>query len=167
MRVGYQCKRLRDGVAALPLSREMKRRDTWTPQELEEYQLGRLRAVVRHAKSYSPFYREHLDGVDPERLSGVEQLPTVDKRTMMENFDRFVTDPGLKLAEIRDHLEGLSRDEYFRGEYRVLSTGGSSGYAGVFAFDRREWRTVLASTMADFNEATCSTLRLARALSSS
>jgi phenylacetate-CoA ligase len=147
MRLGYQRKRLRDGSAALPLSREMRQRDAWTRQELEEYQLGRLRALVRHAKTNSPFYREHLDGVDPDRLSGVEQLPTTDKRTMMEDFDRFVTDPGLKLAEIRDHLEGLGRDEYFRGEYRVLSTGGSSGYAGVFAFDRREWRTVLASTM--------------------
>jgi phenylacetate-CoA ligase len=147
MRLGYQRKRLRDGIAALPLSREMRPRDAWTRQELEEYQRGKLRALVRHAKANSPFYREHLDGVDPDRLSGVEQLPTIDKRTMMENFDRFVTDPGLKLAEIRNHLKGLGRDECFRGEYRVLSTGGSSGYAGVFVFDRREWRTVLASTM--------------------
>jgi phenylacetate-coenzyme A ligase PaaK-like adenylate-forming protein len=125
----------------------MKQRDTWTRQELKEYQLERLSALVRHAKTNSPFYREHLDGVDLDRLSGIEQLPTTDKRTMMENFDRFVTDPRLKLAEIQDHLEGLTRDEYFRGEYRALSTGGSSGYAGVFVFDRGEWRTVMASTM--------------------
>jgi hypothetical protein len=130
MRLGYQWKRLRDGLAGLSLSREMKQRDTWTRQELKEYQLERLSALVRHAKTNSPFYREHLDGVDLDRLSGIEQLPTTDKRTMMENFDRFVTDPRLKLAEIQDHLEGLTRDEYFRGEYRALSTGGSSGYAG-------------------------------------
>jgi phenylacetate-coenzyme A ligase PaaK-like adenylate-forming protein len=147
MRLGYQWKRLRDGLAGLSLNREMKQHDSWTRQELEEYQLGKLRALVGHAKTNSPFYREHLDGVDPDRFSRIEQLPTIDKRTMMENFDRFVTDPGLKLAEIRDHLEGLSRDEYFRREYRVLSTGGSSGYAGVFVFDRREWSTALASTI--------------------
>jgi putative adenylate-forming enzyme len=125
----------------------MEARDTWTRQELEDYQLGELKALVRHAKTNSPFYHEHLDGVDPDQLSSVEQLPTIDKRTMMENFDRFVTDPNLKLVEIQSHLERLHRDEYFCGEYRVLSSSGSSGYAGVFVYDRREWSTIVASTM--------------------
>ena len=147
MRLGYEGKRLRDGLAGLSVSKKMKERDTWTRQQLEDYQLEKLRALVRHAKTNSPFYGEYLDAVDPDRLSSVDQLPTVDKRTMMENFDRFVTDPTLKLDEIMGHLEGLDRDEYFHGTYRALSTAGSSGYAGIFVFNRPEWSTVLASTI--------------------
>jgi phenylacetate-coenzyme A ligase PaaK-like adenylate-forming protein len=147
MGLRYQWKRLRDGLAAFPVNREMETRDTWTRQELKDYQLAKLKDLVRHAQTNSPFYREHLGRVNPDRIVGVEQLPTVDKRTMMENFDRFVTDPSLHLAEIEGHLEGLHRDEYFRGKYRVLSSSGSSGYAGVFVFDRREWSTIVASTM--------------------
>jgi phenylacetate-coenzyme A ligase PaaK-like adenylate-forming protein len=125
----------------------MEVRDTWTQQDLGDYQLEKLKDLVRNAKTDSPFYREHLEGVGAEQLSTVEQLPTIDKRTMMENFDRFVTDPKLKLAEIQGHLESLDRDEYYRGEYRVLSSSGSSGYAGVFVFNRREWSTIIASAM--------------------
>jgi phenylacetate-coenzyme A ligase PaaK-like adenylate-forming protein len=147
MGLPYQWKRLRDGLAAFPINRDMEARDRWTAQELRDYQLARLRDLVRHAKENSPFYHHHLGSVDPGRLLAVEQLPTVDKRTMMESFDRFVTDPDLKLAEIQAHLQGLRRDVYFRGEYRVLSSSGSSGLAGVFVFSRREWSTIIASAL--------------------
>jgi len=147
MGLRYQWKRLRDGLESFPIHRHMEARDRWTPQELRSYQLARLKDLVRHAKENSPFYHEHLAGQDPDRILGVEQLPTIDKRTMMENFDRFVTDPDLKLAEIQAHLEGLRRDNYFRGEYRVLSSSGSSGFAGVFVFNRHEWSTIIASAM--------------------
>ncbi len=66
---------------------------------------------------------------------------------MMGNFDQFVTDPRLKLKELQAHISQLTRDEYYLGEYRVLTTSGSSGMKGVFIFNRKEWSTVLASTL--------------------
>lgn len=147
MRFGYQWKRVCDGLAALLISRQMKARDSWTRRQLEQYQLQQLRSLVRYAKNNSPFHREYLGDINPEKLESVTELPVMDKNTMMENFDTFLTDRGLKHDEIQDHLESLTRDEYFQDQYRVLSSSGSSGLTGKFVFNRSEWSILLASVL--------------------
>lgn len=147
MRLGYQWKRAGDGLAALFISKEMKARDSWTRRQLGQYQLQQLRSLVRHAKKSSPFYQEYLHNINPDELTSIAELPTLDKKTMMENFDSFLTDRSLKHDEIQSHLEGLTRDEYFRDQYRILSSSGSSGHTGKFVFNRSEWSVLLASVL--------------------
>jgi len=69
----------------------------------------------------------------------------MDKKTLMEHFDRIVTDPRLHLSQLQEHLAQLSGDEYYLGEYRVLTTAGSSGQKGVFVYSRSEWSTLQAA----------------------
>jgi putative adenylate-forming enzyme len=119
--------------------------DHWTRQQLEELQRRQLRSLVDHAVRHSQFYRDLYRDVDTGRGLVLQDLPVITKAVVMENFDRLVTDPRLRLSDLEAHIGQLTRDEYYLGEYRVLTTAGSSGLRGVFVFNRREWSTVLAA----------------------
>jgi phenylacetate-coenzyme A ligase PaaK-like adenylate-forming protein len=133
--------RLRDIVTLADTYRRLKARDRWSRERMRRYQERALHAMVRHAVTHSHFYRELYGTLGHVRL---EELPVIDKRTVMENFDRLVTDPRLKLTEIQSHLQHVSRDELLLDEYRAMTTAGSSGLTGVFVYNRREWSHVVA-----------------------
>jgi phenylacetate-CoA ligase len=115
----------------------------WSRSDLGRFQNERLRRLLRHAVARSAFYRRLYRGLDLD--APLAALPVVTRDEMMAHFDRFVTDPRLKLRELRAHLDGLKGDDLHLGEYRVLASSGSGGAPGVFVFDRREWNTVLAA----------------------
>ena len=60
----------------------------------------------------------------------------------MERFDELVTDPRLHLRELLDHLDEVEDDSLYLGEYRAMTTSGSSGRKGVFVYDRAGWTSV-------------------------
>ncbi|PHP64636.1 hypothetical protein CSC94_23340 [Zhengella mangrovi] len=66
---------------------------------------------------------------------------------MMENFDEWVTDPRLKLADIEQQIINDPEDQYYLGEYRIVATSGSSGLRGIFVYDRPEWQVVIAGAL--------------------
>lgn len=146
MRIGYSLKRLHDYGRAGWIMIRLNRHDRWTRHKLIAHQQRRLSAVVRYAAKNSQFYAELYRGIKTDGPVDLRNLPTVNKATMMEHFDRLVTDPRLRLVELQGHLQSLTRDEYYLGEYRVLATSGSSGVRGVFVFDRKAWCTVLAGS---------------------
>jgi phenylacetate-coenzyme A ligase PaaK-like adenylate-forming protein len=126
--------------------RELERREAWTREQIEDLQRRRLDRLLRHAVEASPFYRD-LYG---ERLSpgtAIQDLPVTTKPVLMDQFDRVVIDPRLRLSDLRRHVAGLTRDELYLGRYRVFATSGHTGVPGIFIFDRREWRASLASAL--------------------
>lgn len=143
MRIVYNLKRMHEALGAIWLSRELVSHDQWTVEDIKVYQRRHLNSLIKFARERSPFYRELYAGLNPENYE-YTQLPVIDKKVMMENYDRFVTDPRLKLNNLERHCEDMKRDTYYLGQYRVMSTAGSSGFRGVFAFNRNEWRTILA-----------------------
>lgn len=144
MRLGYNMRRFQDVVRSLSIKKKLSARDQWSRQKLSEFQHHQLSSLVMHAISHSPFYGELYSHIDTSKGVVLNDLPIIDKATMMENFDRVVTDPRLKLADLQAHICQLTRDEYFLREYRVFTTSGSSGLKGVFVSNRREWSTALA-----------------------
>jgi phenylacetate-coenzyme A ligase PaaK-like adenylate-forming protein len=146
MRVGYTYKRLQDFVRASIILKKLNVHDRWTREELAQFQHQQLSCLVTHAIHHSPFYQELYKNIRTDQRIVLNELPIIDKATMMENFNRFVIDPRLKLSELQAHISQLTRDEYYLGEYRVVTTAGSSGMKGVFVFNRKEWSTTLAST---------------------
>jgi putative adenylate-forming enzyme len=146
MRVGYSLKRLQDLARAGTILKKLNVHDRWTRKELAQFQHQQLSGLVTHAIHHSLFYQELYRNIRTDQQIVLGELPIIDKATMMENFDRFVTDPRLRLKELQTHIAQLTRDEYYLGEYRVLTTSGSSGMKGVFVFNRKEWSTILAST---------------------
>jgi phenylacetate-CoA ligase len=140
----YQFKRTQDVIRAVMMLIKLNKRNQWTREKLEYFQRQQLSSLVSYATRYSPFYQELYKNIRIDQAIVLSDLPMIDKATMMENFDRFVTDPRLKLMELQTHIRQLTGDEYYLGKYRVVTTSGSSGLKGVFVFNRKEWSTILA-----------------------
>jgi len=116
-----------------------------TREELVSLQQRRLVETARHAAAESPIYRELYHGVELADDLDVRALPVVSKDMLMERFDDWVTDPGLRLTEVETHLENLDGDDLYLRRYRCVCTSGTSGLKGVFVYDRDEWRQCLGA----------------------
>lgn len=141
----HRFKQLRDLASALRLHLHFRHLERSTPEELAAYQDEKLKEVVRSAVANSPFYGALCAGIDVSGEFRLQDLPITDKRMMMENFDDWVTDKRLKLADIERQIRDDPVDQYYLGEYRIAATSGSSGYRGIFVYDRPEWRVVIAA----------------------
>jgi len=119
------------------------------PDAIARRQRDRLTALVDHARSASPFYRrlyrdipETVRDLDSDLASELAtvlgELPPVGKRELMANFDDWVTDPHITLAGLKGDLLGdTSRvGGYYRGQYLVVTTSGSTGEPAVLVHDR-------------------------------
>src|SRR5262245_18029353 len=127
---------------------ELLQRDRWSPDELEAYQRARLRNLLGHVVARSPYYREAL-GSD---AAGAElaDLPTLPKTRLMEEFDRIVTDPRLRLADLEPFLAEANAGARYLDEYRVFSTSGTTGLPGLFLYSQREFAQAVAVTVRTF-----------------
>ena len=146
MMSSYYVNRLADTVRAIGIHRRMQPRERWSRAQLDALQRERLGAIVDYARSHSSFYRDLYAGVGHGDIR-LDTLPTITKNDMMENFDRFVTDPRLRRAELEAHLVTVQEDTLYLDRYRVMCSSGSTGRKGVFVYDRDEWSVVLAGSM--------------------
>jgi phenylacetate-CoA ligase len=116
---------------------ELLAHDSWSRDQLLAYQHDRLRELIGHAISASPYYREVLgrDAADPDvRL---EDLPILPKSLLMEQFDQVLADPRLRLAALEAHAGGpdpgaLMPGTLGTGAHHVFCTSGTTGRRGVF-----------------------------------
>jgi phenylacetate-coenzyme A ligase PaaK-like adenylate-forming protein len=130
------------------LEAELLERDRWSRDDLMAYQEERARALIAHAVSKSPYYREALGADAAERP--LAELPTLSKATLMAEFDRVITDPRLRLADLRAHLSGPDPSQSFLREYRVATTSGTTGRRSIVVFTAEEaaaWRAVSGRPM--------------------
>ena len=115
---------LKFGVHAISLERAAA---TKTRAEIEAIQRGRLEKLVEHARQHSDFYRErfaHVSGSDFDLLD----LPTTNKKEIMENFDRVLTVDDLTRADVIEFFEDDGNlGKYFRDKYVLSHTSGSQG----------------------------------------
>src|SRR3954463_12596505 len=131
---------LRAFADRLPVEAE---RLTWPLERLHRLRDERLRALLRTAKARSPWHAERLPGGDVHAGTGADlaAIPTMTKTDVMEHWDEIVTDRRLTLELAEAHLERVASEgpAYLLGECQVVTTGGSSGRRGVFAWDFEGW----------------------------
>lgn len=99
---------------------EQLARDRWSRDRLLAHQAERLRALIAHAVAASPYYRDLLG---PDATGGdvpLSELPTLPKATLMDDFDRIVTDPRLRRAELAAHLSGPAAELLEVRQYQVV-----------------------------------------------
>jgi putative adenylate-forming enzyme len=142
-------RRLPTALHGLRAAKALESHDLWSREQLRAHQRQRLLAMVRHAASNSPYYRERFAGIELSEDLDLRSLPTLDKPTMLENFDQVVTDRRLTLAGVERHLEEIESvdsrtDPMIFGEYRAMASGGTSGRRGVFVYGRADWLETLA-----------------------
>jgi phenylacetate-coenzyme A ligase PaaK-like adenylate-forming protein len=113
-----------------PTPEELLARDRWSRERLLVFQRERLHELLRYASASSPYYRELLghDTGDAE----LAQLPILPKATLMEQFDRVVTDPRLRLAAAEAHAAGADPGALLAGRYHLFVTSGTAGRRGLF-----------------------------------
>ena len=140
-------RRLEDLARAIAYRQALIRHEYWPRTKLEELQKRRLTELLDWATQRSPFYRELCNRLRLRQPYVFQDFPIMNKKTYMEHFDEIVTDPRLRLSLLQEHMSHVSGDEYYLGEYRVLTTAGSSGRKTVIVFNRREWSIQEAASM--------------------
>jgi len=140
-------RRLEDLARAIAYRQALIKHECWPRTKLEELQQRRLAELLNWATQQSPFYRELCSTFRMSQPYALQDFPIMNKKTYMEHFDEIVTDPRLRLSRLQEHMAQVSRDEYYLGEYRVLTTAGSSGQKTVIVFNRREWSIQEAASM--------------------
>ena len=127
----------------------LKRAESLTFERRRILQKKRLRNLLSHvlrkSRFYQEYYKEH--GITPEKIGKIElrDLPPIDKKLMMDNYDDFVCDRKIR----RKYLEAFIADRANRGRryldrYTIIHTSGSSGTIGIFAYGPRDWRILKA-----------------------
>jgi phenylacetate-coenzyme A ligase PaaK-like adenylate-forming protein len=99
-------------------------------------QRDRLAMLVAHARTHSPLYR---DAYRELPLSPpIDALPVMTKHALMADFDRWVTDPAIRYAELDAFLADRSHiGERYLGRYLIWKSSGSTGEPGVYVQDDR------------------------------
>jgi phenylacetate-CoA ligase len=138
--MGYRTKRLQDFARGLRESKALLERERWPQARLEQFRRERLQQLIRHARERSPFWRERI----PAEAVRLEDIEPLSKDKLMESFDELVTDRRLRLDDLLGHLDRIEGDELHLGEYRAMTSSGSSGRKAVFVYDRPGWSGCLA-----------------------
>ncbi|HSO44176.1 MAG TPA: phenylacetate--CoA ligase family protein, partial [Rhodoferax sp.] len=103
-----------------------------TAQAIAARQQSRLVSLLGSAMRDSRFYREHLHGTKPD-TAALPDLPPVSRQALMDRFDDWVTDPQLKLGELRAFTADSQRiGEAYLGKYLVWESSGTSHQPGIF-----------------------------------
>lgn len=119
-------------------------RERWDTRQLEEYRSKALRRLLLHASTHSSFYRQLYHGLDLARVP-LSELPTVNKKMLMADFDAAVTDPALRFEGLQRFLETAGKRELYLNRYVVKPTSGSTGTPGIFVYSAEAHATLLAA----------------------
>lgn len=117
---------------------------SWSKNQLKAVRNLRLRKLLHYVKANSPWYQKHLANINLDYFTEEHliDIPSMDKVTLMENWDEIVTDRRLSLALVEQHIEKMKDDGdtlYLLDCYHVLATSGSSGKRGIYIYNWDEW----------------------------
>ena len=105
------------------------------PTLVVQRQQQRLVRLLDAARG-SAVYRERLGAGQRLRSASLRHMPPVTRHELMSRFDEWVTDPALRLGELRDFVADTSRvAQAWLGRYMVWESSGTSGQPGIFVSD--------------------------------
>lgn len=126
----------------------LKRNEKISAAQLRHLQERQLRIMLSYAYEHSLYYKSVFEAagltgktVKTEPLSA---FPTLDKATLLSEFDRLITVPDVTQEELRrfDAEEKVDRKPY-KGEHHVVHSSGSTGTPGYFLYDQVAWNRML------------------------
>src|SRR5439155_21332938 len=87
---------------------------SWSAGELRAERERRLRSMIAVAKERSPWHRDRLAHVDPERVTEADlaSIPPMTKDDLMRNFDEVLTDRRLSRASAEAHHDRSEGNPY-------------------------------------------------------
>jgi putative adenylate-forming enzyme len=102
--------------------------------QIEVLRRRRLAALLAHARKHSPLMRTLLS--DRPDDAPLDTLPITGREQLMSEFDRWVTDPAVRLDDIRAFIADPTRaGEPYLGRYAVWTSSGTTGVPGIYVSD--------------------------------
>jgi len=126
----------------------LRRNAALSGEQIKRLQAKRLRKMLHCAYENSAYYRRAFEavGINAANMDSVSlrRFPSLDKDTLMRNFDSLVTVPDIKQAELAqfDAAHDLSAKTY-KGKYHLVHSSGSTGEPRYFVYDENAWNTML------------------------
>ena len=106
-----------------------------SPQDVAARQNARLSHLIDAAMQGSRLYRERLRGIN-RASAPLHTLPVMHRDELMQRFDDWVTDPQLKLDELRAFIaDPQCIGQPYLDKYLIWESSGTSGQPGVFVQD--------------------------------
>lgn len=106
-----------------------------TPEKKLEIQQQRLKKLVSYSKKHSKALAELYQNVGDNFT--LQDLPITNKQMIMDNYDRWVTDPKIKLDELKTFIADTGNvGKRFLNKYLPVTTSGSTGFPFVYLMGR-------------------------------
>lgn len=115
-----------------------------TREEILEIREKKFRKMLKFAYNNSKFYHElyKSNGITENDLDtiGIEKIPIIDKKILMDNFDDVVTKNDVKKDELLDYII-KNKDPYhvYKNRYNIIYSSGSSGNVGIFVYKKNDY----------------------------
>ncbi len=118
-------------------------------------QKAKLRKLLKYAMKYSNFYRKYYsdNGISFNDLENIniDNLPTIDKKMMMDNFDDLVIPKEITKNRVENFLESSPYpNTTLFTKYHIIHTSGTTGEIGYYLYNQREWDFIKAISLRIF-----------------
>ena len=111
----------------------------YSEARIKKYQQKQLKKLVGFAVRKSPFYRDLYQSKPVDTLEDFRRLPLINKQIMMDHLSQLNTIGADKEELIRFALEAEGSKEigYYRDEYVVGMSSGTSGSMGIYLTSKK------------------------------
>jgi phenylacetate-CoA ligase len=93
---------------------QLRATEFYSDEKLDRLQIQKLKLLLRHAKSYSPYYRDILTGINIENitLKDMSMIPLLTKETLRDQDERIYTRKFSFSMLIKSETSGSSGDAF-------------------------------------------------------
>jgi len=120
-------------------------------KRIEAKQLKMLRKLVQKVRKKSPYFNKLYAHLPDTNFIKLNDLPVTSKVDLMGDFDNWLTDRSLTLAQAREHMESIENLGVPIGQYAVFRTSGSSGEPAVIVIPSSVIEFIFGITLARFS----------------
>lgn len=130
----------------------LKRHTKYSIEEINDLKRRKLTKLLEYVWDNSIYYKRSFEqaGISRDMLKtiGLSQIPIVDKKKFMDNFDEIVTDKYITQEDLRefDKLNTVSTISYAK-KYHIVHSSGSTGKPAYYVYDDKAWSTMLAGSI--------------------
>ncbi len=121
-------------------------------KRIEAKQLKNLRKLIQKVRKKSPYFNKlyaHLPDTD---LITLNDLPATSKIDLMGDFENWLTDRSLTLAQVREHMDSMDNLGVPIGQYAVFRTSGTSGEPAVIVIPSSVIEFIFGINLARFSK---------------
>jgi len=120
-------------------------------KRIEAKQLKNLRKLVQKVRKKSPYFNNLYAHLPDTKFIQLNDLPVTSKVNLMGDFDNWLTDRSLTLAQARDHMSNMDNIGVPIGQYAVFRTSGSSGEPAVIVIPSSVIEFIFGINLARFS----------------